>query len=186
VIREHKLVEEIIQGNSQAFQPLIERYSRLVYTSVLKIVRAPDIAEDIAQEAFFQAFRSLASFRGESAFSTWLVRIAVNKALDYCRRQKALLETEEMPANIADDGGGNPEAVFLKKEEMWRLREQVLNLPPIYRRAIYDYYFNELTYKDIAAREGVSVRAIESRIYRAKAILRNHSLGGEGEDVPAP
>jgi len=177
-------IKKVLAGDKQAFRPLVEAYSRLVYTSVVKIVRDPDTAQDIAQETFLQAFRSLASFRSESAFSTWLVRIAVNKALDHCRRLKVLPRTEELHDYICQDGP-SPETEVLRQENIWQMREQIQRLPGIYRKVIFDYYFQESTYREIAQREGISVKTVESRLYRAKAMLKESMAGGEG-NVSAP
>jgi RNA polymerase sigma-70 factor, ECF subfamily len=89
-IDEQELLKRVAKGQKEAFPPLVEKYGRLVYTAALKIVRDPFMAEDIAQEAFLQAYRSLGTFRHESSFSTWLTRIVVNKSLDHCRKAKHL------------------------------------------------------------------------------------------------
>lgn len=177
-------IEKVLAGDKQAFRPLVEAYSRLVYTSVIRVVRDDDVAQDIAQDAFLQAYRSLASFRSESTFSTWLVRIAINKALDHCRHQRTKPQGEDIPYTLPCDGPG-PESQVLAKEEVWLMREQIHALPAIHRRVIYQYYFQELSYKEIAEREGVSVKTVESRLYRARAMLRKSMAGGEG-NVSAP
>lgn len=186
-IDEIQAINKVLSGDKQAFQPLVERYSRLVFTSALKIVRDRDIAEDIAQEAFLQAFRSLASFRGDAAFSTWLVRIAVNKALDYCRKMKDRDGAEDLgDYPLAHDCGNSPEDLALRKEEIWQMREQVRGLPVLYRKVVYAYYIQQLSYREIAEREGISIKTVESRLYRARAMLRESVTGGEGENVSTP
>ncbi|MGI6364794.1 MAG: RNA polymerase sigma factor [Bacillota bacterium] len=184
IIDELAAINRVLAGDKQAFRPLVEAYSRLVFTSVVKIVRDSEAAQDIAQEAFLQAYRSLANFRSESAFSTWLVRIAINKALDYCRRQRRLPRMEEIPEGLPGDGCG-PEGQVLAQEEVWRMRKQIQALPDIYRRVIYQYYFQERSYREIAQNEGITVKAVESRLYRAKALLRKSMAGGDG-NVSAP
>lgn len=187
-IDEQELLKRAAKGQKDAFPPLVEKYGCLVYSAALKIVRDPFIAEDIAQEAFLQAYRSLGSFRHESSFSTWLTRIVVNKSLDHCRKAR------HMPApydpgkllnhKICTDQRLDPEAVFLEMEKKATLREKVRNLPGIYRRVICQHYFNQQSYKEIALREGVSVKTIESRIYRGKALLRTTAGGGVDDEMP--
>ncbi len=179
------LIEAVLAGDERAFRPLIESCSSLVYTSILKILRDPNASEDIAQEAFLQAFLSLDKFRMESSFSTWLVRIAVNKALDHLRREKARPPSQELMDALLDENAPNPEATLLKEEMIWQLREEVQKLPPIYRKVIYEYYFNRLSYREIAAKEGISEKTVESRLYRARNMLRENRAGGEG-NVSAP
>jgi RNA polymerase sigma-70 factor (ECF subfamily) len=183
-IDELKLIDGVLAGDVQAFRPLVESYNRLVFTSVVNILRDSIAAEDIAQEAFLQAFLSLDEFRRESSFSTWLVRIAVNKALDYLRREKARPPvvglTDAIPSNAP-----TPENVLLEEEFIWQLREEVQQLPPIYRKVVYDFYFNKLSHREIAAKEGISEKTVESRLYRARGMLRQMRTGGEG-DVSTP
>jgi RNA polymerase sigma factor (sigma-70 family) len=188
-IDEQELIKRVAEGQKDAFPPLVEKYSRLAYTAALRIVRDPFMAEDIAQESFLQAYRSLGSFRQESSFSTWLTRIVVNKSLDHCRRTRHLPSPHDprvLSNNKAGpDSGPDPEAVFLEKEKKATLREKVMGLPGIYRRVIYQHYFNQQSYKEIALREGVSVKTIESRLYRGKALLRTTAGGGvEGDEMP--
>jgi len=185
-IDEKPIIEKVLAGDSQAFRPLVDENSRLVFTAVVKIVRDREVAQDIAQDVFLQAYRSLAKFRGESAFSTWLTRIAVNKALDYCRRRKARPQVEELPDFLPGEDGQNPETEVLKREEIWRMREEIKLLPEIYRNVLYKFYFRQLSYTEIAGQEDVSVKTVESRLYRARSKLRESMLGGEGENVSAP
>lgn len=186
---ERELIMRVTKGQKEAFPPLVEKYSNLVYTAALKIVRDPFAAEDIAQEAFLQAYRSLGSFRHDSSFSTWLTRIVVNKSLDHCRRTKGIpcpQDPDILSVHKTHPGSGqDPETIFLEKENKATLREKVLNLPGIYRRVIYEHYFNQRTYKEIARTEKVSVKTVESRIYRGKALLRAAPGGGaEGDEMP--
>jgi RNA polymerase sigma factor (sigma-70 family) len=94
--------------------------------------------------------------------------------------------TKDILSNhVCTDQRLNPEAVFLEKEKKATLREKVRELPGIYRRVICEHYFNQQSYKEIALREGVSVKTIESRIYRGKALLRTTAGGGvEGDEMP--
>jgi RNA polymerase sigma factor (sigma-70 family) len=188
VIEDRELIKKVKNGDKEAFQPLVQKYGSLVYTAALKIVGDPGAAEDIAQETFWQAYRSLASFQFNSSFSTWLFRIGVNKALDYRRQQKRkppCLEMnhiyENLPSNYQD-----PEYAFLVKESESILKSQIMDLPDIYRRVIYEHYCNQRSYKEIALIEGVSVKTIESRIYRAKVTLKKMAEGGaeSGKKMP--
>lgn len=181
------MVARVLKGEKAAFQPLVIKYSKLVYTTALKIVRDPAAAEDISQEAFWQAFRSLSSFRFQASFSTWLVRITVNKSLDCCRREKChhLLRDEQeiyTRNNIPEDL--DPQEAVIKLEEQSELYRKIENLPDIYRRAILEHYIMRKTYKEMAGKEKVSVKTIESRIYRAKAMLKKVEPGGEKNEMP--
>lgn len=163
---------------------MVEAHAPLVFTAVLKIVADKTVAEDIAQEAFLQAYQSRTSFRGESAFATWLTRIAINKAIDYCRWQRSQPLPEVIPTNQASHEPC-PLLELIAKEDAWQLREQIQTLPPLYRRTINQYYFLDLSYQEIAKEEGISVKTVESRLYRARTLLRKTIEGGEG-NVSAP
>ncbi|MDO9533791.1 MAG: sigma-70 family RNA polymerase sigma factor, partial [Bacillota bacterium] len=119
------MISTVLKGDKKAFQPLVTKYNSLVYSTALRIVGNPDTAEDISQEAFLQAFRSLDKFRFQSSFSTWLVRIAVNKALDYCRQAEshAPFRDEQGVCCSEDLPGGthNPEESVVKLEEQAEL-----------------------------------------------------------------
>jgi RNA polymerase sigma factor (sigma-70 family) len=187
VIQEKQLLARVLKGEKAAFQPLVIKYSKLVYTTALKIVRDPAAAEDISQEAFWQAFRSLSSFRFQASFSTWLVRITVNKSLDYCRQEKRhrlLRDGQELYTRNSIPEDLDPQEAVIKLEEQSELYRKIENLPDIYRRAILEHYIKRKTYREMAGKEKVSVKTIESRIYRAKAMLKKVEPGGEKNEMP--
>ncbi len=184
------MITRVLKGDKTAFQPLVTKYSNLVYSTALRIVGNPATAEDVSQEAFWQAFRSLNSFRFQSSFSTWLVRIAVNKALDFCRQVESHTTfLEENGVSCRDDvsgGGGtlNPEESVVRLEEQAELYQKLKKLPPVYQKAIVEHYFNSRSYKEMAGDENVSVKTVESRIYRAKKMLKKMHGGGEINGKP--
>lgn len=181
-MEDSRLIKQVLAGNRQAFAPLVEKYGSLVYTSALKIVRDSSSAQDVAQEALWQAYRSLGDYRGEAAFTTWLTRIAINKALDHCRRANPLQEKSR--EDSADFWSPGPEEAVIRGEQLGQLREKVEGLPNIYRQVIFDHYYSQLTYQEIAVRNNVSVKTVESRIYRAKLMLKTLMTGGgPGEQV---
>jgi len=153
------LIARVLKGDKKAFQPLVTKYGKLVYTTALRIVGNAATAEDISQEAFWQAFRSLHSFRFQSSFSTWLVRITVNKSLDFCRQtENHALFSEEEGFYLKEYPAGekqNPEEAVVKLEERAELYNKLKKLPAIYRRAILAHYFNRKTYREIAGEENV-------------------------------
>ena len=87
-------IERTMQGDTQAFGVLVERYQDFIFTIVLRILKIREEAEEVAQDAFIKAFESLSSFRGESKFSSWLYSIAYRKALDRLRKNKKYAATE--------------------------------------------------------------------------------------------
>jgi RNA polymerase sigma-70 factor (ECF subfamily) len=179
-VTDEKLIKETLDGNREAYRELVIRYQQLIFAVVLKIVDNYQDAEDIAQETFVKAYQSLASYRGEAKFSTWLVRLATNKALDYLRKQQRLARDvlEENVERLSVTSESLPERIVLHKEDLEYLRQGLDNLPDSYRRALYRCYFDELSCKEIAEHEGVPVKTIASRLYRGKKILREQPKGG--------
>lgn len=178
-IEDKVLIEKVLRGDKSAFHPLVDRYSSLIYTAAVKIVRDPHIARDVAQEAFWQAYRSLEKFRGDSAFPSWLVRITVNKALDYKRRNKRdLLLADSLAASTQATAPG-PEQKVLEKEAATELLTRMDSLPEVYCRMMRLHYIEHLPYSEIARREGISEKTVASRISRAKAMLRSKERRGD-------
>ncbi|MBI4733270.1 MAG: sigma-70 family RNA polymerase sigma factor, partial [Rubrobacteridae bacterium] len=152
-----------------------------------------DTAEDLAQDVFMKAYRSLSSFRGESKFSTWLVRIATNKALDYCRKlsRHAPLVSIENDTEANDSGArcssadltGHPELAYLDKERSDELKKRIDDLPDIYKKVLYQSAVDEMSCSEIAKTEGVPVKTIVSRLYRGRKLFHsqptNDAKGGK-------
>jgi RNA polymerase sigma-70 factor (ECF subfamily) len=173
------LVERVLSGDNRAFTLLVTRYQHKVLGLVGRYVRDTHEAEDVAQEAFLKAYRSLHLFRGDSAFYTWLYRIAVNTAKNHLvsrgRRPPAsdvdvddTQRTESVPA-LQDSG--SPEA-NLEKDELQRVLHAAIDeLPEELRTAFSLREFSGLSYEDITAVMDCPVGTVRSRIYRAREAI---------------
>jgi RNA polymerase sigma-70 factor (ECF subfamily) len=169
-------------GETRRFAELVHRYQDRVYGLTLRLTGRAEEAEDLAQEIFVAAWRGLSGFRGDARFSTWLYRIAWNRAADWLRRgagaarQAAPLEDA---GEVADARAG-PDADLLASEERRALAEAVAGLDERYRAVIEMLYFQELPYEQIAAVLEVPVRTVETRLYRARRLLRRRLEGESG------
>ncbi|MBO8172499.1 MAG: RNA polymerase sigma factor [Bacillaceae bacterium] len=165
-----KWIDEIRQGNRDAFVNIVSRYQSYIFNIIYPIVQNQKDTEDIAQETFIQVYRSLSHYRG-NGFKTWIARIAVRKAIDWKRKnQKGNLTLYQDLDQELKEPSLSPDDGLEQKEEV----EALLNkLPPPYRRTVQLYYLEDRTYQEIAEAEGVSVKTIESRLYRAKKMLRD-------------
>jgi RNA polymerase sigma-70 factor (ECF subfamily) len=182
VEREKELIARIIAGETNLFHELIRPYERMVYLSILTMVRNQQEAEDGAQEVMINAFRHLKSFRGDAKFSTWLVTIAVNEARQRLRKAKAAphesldegkedREGDFTPA-VLTDWREIPSEALEKKEIRQILRHAVDQLPPIYREVLVLRDLEELNQEETASALGINVTLVKVRLHRARMMLQ--------------
>ena len=177
---DEQLVKDIVSGDQQKFKELILRYQSRVYAVALKVSNNQKDAEDISQEVFLQLYRSLENFNMESSFSTWIYRITMNKAIDFKRKQVKLQEQEsgEMILALPEQNILSPEEALLKNIDKELIHTYLIELPPAYSDVLKLYYFEELTYGEIALKLDVAVKTVESRLYRAKRLIKDKHKGG--------
>jgi RNA polymerase sigma-70 factor (ECF subfamily) len=174
-----KLVEMVQRGDKAAFNVLVLKYQHKVLKLVTRYVRDPVEAEDIAQEAFIKAYRALPSFRGESAFYTWLYRIAANTAknvLVSSRRRLVdynldLQDPEDYAAQALLKDGDTPEGMLLTEEIRQTVTEAMQQLPDDLREAITLRELEGLSYEEIAEVMECPVGTVRSRIFRAREAI---------------
>jgi RNA polymerase sigma-70 factor, ECF subfamily len=180
--REKELIARIIAGETNLFHELIRPYERMVYLSILAMLRNDQEAEDAAQEVMINAFRYLKNFRGDAKFSTWLVTIAMNEARQRLRKAKAA-QMESLDEDKEDREGDFTPAVLTdwreipsealeKKEMRQKLREAVQQLPPIYREVLVLRDLEELNQEETASALGIRVALVKVRLHRARMMLQ--------------
>jgi RNA polymerase sigma-70 factor (ECF subfamily) len=161
------LVARAQAGHLGAFEVLVERYQVRVYRMALRMLANPHDAQDAAQDAFVQAWKGLASFRGDSAFSTWLYRIITNRCLKFLRdrpRTQPLVDTYEAPAS-------RPDELAEANARRDALRAAITTLRPEQRAALVLREFEGCTYEEIAAILAITVPAVKGRLHRARLEL---------------
>jgi RNA polymerase sigma-70 factor (ECF subfamily) len=173
------LVKRVQEGDKQAFNLLVLKYQTKIVNLVMRYVRDPDEANDVAQEAFLKAYRALPRFRGDSAFYTWLYRIAVNTAKNYLVAAKRrpveydldLQDPEQydMQARLKDID--SPERVIMKDEVQQTIGEAIEDLPEDLRTAIVLRELEGMTYEEIAETMDCPVGTVRSRIFRAREAI---------------
>ncbi|PLM09124.1 RNA polymerase sigma factor RpoE, partial [Klebsiella pneumoniae] len=174
------LVERVQKGDQKAFNLLVVRYQHKVASLVSRYVPPGDIA-DVVQESFVKAWRALDSFRGDSAFYTWLYRIAVNTAKNYLVAQGRRPPSSDVDANEAEnfESGGalkeisNPENLMLSEELRQIVFRTIESLPEDLRMAITLRELDGLSYEEIAAIMDCPVGTVRSRIFRAREAIDN-------------
>ena len=178
---ERTLVVAAKNGDEQAFETLFKRYRRKTLAVVLRYTRVVEDAEDIVQQSFYKAFVHVCQFQGESSFSTWLTRIAINEALMFLRRIGAVREVSIDGIRDAQgtqdtlgipDSSADTETRYSQQEEALILSRAVRNLRPGMRTTIVLRELRELSTSETARRMGLSVATVNARIFRGKRQLR--------------
>ncbi|MFH5181505.1 RNA polymerase sigma factor [Paenibacillus sp. TAB 01] len=173
-LTDEQLIDQIRQGDDEAYRLLIERHKHYIYTLVYRMTQHRETAEDLTQEIFIKLYRSLIYFRGESKFTTWLYRLAANVVTDYHRAQK-----RRPHQTLVDKLKGwfssreeEPEAVAIQKEEQHTVQRLLSELPDKYRLILYLYHYKQLSYQEISEVTELPLKTIETRLYRGKALLK--------------
>ena len=174
------LVRRVQRGDKGAFDALVLKYQHKVVKLVMRYVRNPAEAEDIAQDAFIKAYRALPQFRGDSAFYTWLYRIAINTAknavvsrdrspIDFDLDLQNSDESYDMQGRLKDSE--TPEALTLTEEIRSTVNSAIDALPEDLRTAIVLRELEGLSYEEIADAMGCPVGTVRSRIFRAREAI---------------
>ena len=178
-VEDIQIVAQVLEGDTGAFSALVQRHHERVYRTAYSLVGDLDEADDLAQEAFIKAFRALGRFRGQSLFSTWLHRIAVNCCLDYLqskhRRNFVSLDDyrENWHAPRIWMGRAKNADVRVERRELQEILERALGeLPEAYRVTFVLREIEGLTYEEIAESLGCSIGTVKSRLFRGRAKLR--------------
>lgn len=163
-------------GDEQAFRALVDRHARIVRRLALGILGDAHEAEDIAQEAFVAAWRARETWTPEARFTTWLHRIAVNKAIDRYRARRATPEPAEVITRLADAAPSAPvedqQQTLERRESARSLRDCLQRLPVSQRQALTLYYFEDLDVTRIAGVLDTTEQAVRSLLKRGKQTLR--------------
>ena len=176
-----ELVQRVQAGDKQAFNLLVSKYQRRVIRLLSRLIRDPAEIEDVTQEAFIKAYRALPNFRGESAFYTWLYRIAVNTAKNYLaaqgRRPRTVSEFqggddgESFEAIDVVEDNNTPESAMLTRQVAETVNRAIEALPEDLRTAITLREIEGLSYEEIAQAMSCPIGTVRSRIFRAREAI---------------
>ncbi len=175
-VTDAQLVRRVQKGDKGAFDALVLKYQHKIVNLVLRYVRDPDQAMDIAQEAFLKAYRALPRFRGDSAFYTWLYRIAVNTAKNHLAAQRRrpmdveldLQDSEQYDLHAKLKETDTPEGLTLSNELNETVQRAIGALPEDLRTAIILREIDGMSYEEIAQAMECPVGTVRSRIFRAR------------------
>jgi RNA polymerase sigma-70 factor (ECF subfamily) len=177
---DQQLVERVQRGDKAAFDLLVSKYQRKIFRLLSRLIRDAAEVEDVAQEAFIKAYRALPGFRGDSAFYTWLYRIAINTAKNHLvsqgRRAPTSTETEIEDAETFDDGEhlrdlNTPDAMLLSRQVADAVNRAIERLPEDLRTAVVLRELEGLSYEEIAETMNCPIGTVRSRIFRAREAI---------------
>jgi len=193
--KEAVLIERILAGEKELFHELIRPYERMVYLTLLAIVKNETDAEDGAQETVISAYRHLASFRGDAKFSTWLTTIAINEGRKRLRKAKGAAEESIEELAESHDGDYTPAPLtdwreipleaLERKELREALRVAAGELPGIYRQVFTLRDLEEFNVEETAEALGITTGAVKVRLHRARMMLQKRLVPFLKTTVPA-
>lgn len=186
------LIERCKRGDQVAYTLLLRKYQNSVYNLCRKMVRNPEEARDLSQEAFVKTFASLERYNPVYAFSSWLYKITANLCIDHIRKQRMKMysiddpvEGDEGPiARQLEDPGQRPDEASEQAEIGTRIRAAIEKLPEHYRTILILRHQEQLSYDEIAQKLGIPLGTVKARIHRAREglreILQNDAVGDDG------
>lgn len=167
---DYALVDRFISGDQGGFEMLVKKYQNYVVNTVYSISGDAQIAEDIAQDVFIKVYQKLGSFEKKSAFSTWLYRITVNSTYNYLKSRKRYVPLDDIKEKV--DFTETSITALDKKEKQEIVKKAIDRLSFKYRIVLVLKDIEGLSYKDIAQAVGCRIGTVESRLFRARSLLK--------------
>lgn len=167
---EEILVRSASGGNSQAFAELVKRYHRRVAALGMSFFKNAADTEDFVQDVFIKVYTKLKDFRGESRFSTWLLRIGYTTAINSIKRRKEYLPLGD--ETLLWDQDYTPEEMQMRRLTIETVRESITELPERFAVCLDMYFFYDMAYGDISEVTGLPLNTVKSHIFRAKKLLK--------------
>ncbi len=173
-----ELVRQARAGRTEAYAELVRRWAGRVTALCHARVGNAHLADDLAQETLLRGFRALASLSDPERFGAWLCGIALRICLDHCKSPRnkqvpfSALDEQHQPDNFLASAAESSLALLERQEERQLLLEQVERLPADYRQVLMLFYYEDISYREIADLLGVSVPTVNARLTRARALLR--------------
>ena len=176
---DQQLVERVQKGDKRAFDLLVLKYQHKIFAVISRFIRDHAEVQDVAQDAFIKAYRALPNFRGDSAFYTWLYRIAINTAKNYLVARNRRPPASDVDVDDAEFYSGNdamqemntPERNLLRDELQAVIDQAFRDLPEELRLAVTLREIDGLSYEDIAEAMGCPIGTVRSRIFRAREAI---------------
>jgi RNA polymerase sigma-70 factor (ECF subfamily) len=169
-MQDYDIVRQCIEGNTEAFAELVERYQRLVFSVALQYLKDAGRAEDAVQETFTKAYIHLRSYNPDYKFSTWITKIAYHCCIDMLRKQRETNPLDE--ALETADKTITPEEAVVSRDRVKKLETLINQLEPKYRQPLMLFHASGLKYEEIAEILKQPMSIVKNRIYRARKMLK--------------
>ena len=181
-LADYELVDTAVKGGEASFEELVRRYQRPIAAYVYRMIGDYDAALDLTQDVFIKVYNSLARYRCEYKFSTWIYKIAHNAAIDHMRRyavrEQALANSPDgdRRENSVESNRPTPEQESEKEERRSGIESVVRSLPAAYRELIVLRHSHDLSYDEIAEVTGLPLGTVKNRLFRARDAMRDQLL----------
>lgn len=185
---DNEVIQQVLQGNQQAFAVLVSRYQQLVFTIVLRYISNREEAEELAQDVFVKAYRYLADFKGQSRFSTWLYTITQTTCLSFLRKkpdQSTLLEEEHL-VQVTDQQSHSVQDSAEKKETAMLIHTAINRLSASDAQIIMLFYKAEQSLEEIAQILGIPANTVKVKLHRARQRLKEIMETHLAKELPWP
>ena len=179
-----KVIQRVLAGDTESFRILVDLHRDKLFGVLMRILADPQLADEVSQDTFVKAYTRLSSFRGESAFSTWVIQIGVHLARDHHRRRKrhegaGIVSLEELRQNnpdgweSADFHQNSGPLANLENQEKWAAFEsELVRIPAAFREIFTLRHLENMEYEEIANITGDSIGTLKVRAHRARALLK--------------
>jgi RNA polymerase sigma-70 factor (ECF subfamily) len=166
---EPEVLQQVHQGNQEAFTSLVETYQRPVYNLCYRMLGDADEAEDASQETFLRVYKNIKKYDEKRPFSTWLLSIAAHLCIDQLRKRRmVIISMDAIPYLEPPDNSPGPEASYRLMEDQQRVQTLLKTLNPHDRAAVVMYYWYDFSYNEIARSLSLTPSAVKSRLHRAR------------------
>ncbi len=172
---EHKLIQDILEGDKKAFSELVDNYKRLVSHIVNKMVKSSDDRQDLCQDVFLKVYQNLGDFNKQCKLSSWIGRIAFNISLNHLGKKQAELWDDispDLPMDNLPNSSRMLDDEIAFEDLASRIRQEISSLPAPYNVIIALYHLDEMTYQEIAEITGLPDGTVKSYLFRARQQLR--------------
>lgn len=174
---EQVVIKQILAGDKQAYIHIINTYKNPLYSTILRMTRNPQTAQDFVQEAFIKIYEQLPKYDGMGSFKSWLYRVAINYCIDEFRKKSYQLKSEELhDTHLINEQ--HPEVILLKNEQSRQLEKLIAGLPEIERMIVLLRYVNELSYDEMAQLLDIPLSDVRNKLHRAKKKMRQQVKEG--------